>query len=212
MSELQSLPWVDIVGYGGGAFTLWAMYAKTIIPLRIGIVCGNVGLLLFGALAASWPTMVLHAVLLPVNAFRLYQMIRLVREMRQTADEGGTLEPLLQVMERKDVPAETLLFRKDDPSDQMIVIGTGAVMLEEIDIEIGPGDVLGEIGAFTPDNKRTCTARCKTDCTLYTLSNEALLQLYYQNPKFGLALVRIIVQRLVTNWQQADARVKAMIS
>lgn len=212
MTEILSIPLVDIFGYLGGAITLWAMYAKTIIPLRIGIVCGNVGLLIFGALAFSWPTMVLHGVLLPLNAYRLYQMIKLVREMRDAAEGGGTLEPLLQVMHREDMSAGTVLFRKDDPSDRMIVIGEGTVTLEEIDVDIGPGDVLGEIGAFTPDNKRTCSAVCKTDCTLYTLSNEALLQLYYQNPKFGLALVKIIVQRLVTNWQQADARVKAMIS
>ena len=212
MPDLSSLPMADVMGYIGGLITIWAMYGKTIIPLRIGVVCGNVGLLVFGVLAESYPTLALHTILLPLNAVRLYQMIKVVREMRESAAGDGSLEPLVPFMRRETAVKGTELFHKGDPSDRMIIIETGTVCLVEIDHTIGPGDVLGEIGAFTPDNKRTCTAVCKSDCVLQTLNNDMLLRLYYQNPTMGLALVRIIVGRLLENWQEADARARAAMS
>ena len=104
--------------------------------------------------------------------------------------------------------AGTVLFRKGDRSDRMIVIAHGTVHLDEIGVDCGPGDGLGEIGAFTPDNRRTCTGVCATDCDLYTISNDDMMQLYYQNPQFGMYLMWIIVARLLTNWQDAEARAK----
>ncbi len=94
----------------------------------------------------------------------------------------------------------------------MIVIHSGSIVLEEIDVHCGPGDVLGEIAAFTPDNRRTCTAVCVTECELFTLSNDAMVQLFYQNPRFGMFLVRVIVQRLMKNWRDADARAQALLT
>lgn len=201
---------VEIAGYIGGAITVWAMYGKTIIPLRIGVVCGNVVLIMFGILGGSIPTVALHGVLLPLNAFRLYQMIMVVRKLHHNAHIGGSLDIVTPFMKKETVRQGTELFHKDDISDRIIVIESGAIRLDEINVTIGPGDVLGEIGVFTPDNKRTATALCETDCVLHTLSYEMFMQLYYQNPEMGMALVRIIVGRLLQNWKNADDRARAL--
>lgn len=210
MLNPADLPWVDIIGYSGGAITIWGMFRKTMIPLRLGAIGGNVGFLFFGLLAPSYPTLITHAILLPLNIIRTLQMMRLVREIRESSSQDNSLEPLLPFMRREQAKAGTVLFCKDDRPDRMIVIHSGTVLLEELGTRCGEGDVLGEIGAFTPDNHRTCTAVCETDCVLHILSNEAMLQLYYQNPRFGMFLVRIIVQRLLKNWQDADAATKPM--
>ena len=212
MSFLEAVSYVDLIGYFGGGITLWGLYQRTMIPLRVGAVAGNLGFIGFGLLAGSYPTLVLHAVLLPLNGYHLYQMMRLIRDIRDAADHGNSLEPLLPFMQRVREEAGTVLFRKDDAPDRMIVIHEGTIMLEEIDVRCGPGDVLGEIAAFTPDNRRTCTAVCETECELFTLSNDAMVQLFYQNPRFGMFLVRVIVQRLMKNWQDADARAQALLT
>jgi CRP-like cAMP-binding protein len=36
--------------------------------------------------------------------------------------------------------------------------------LQEIGIEVGAGTMLEEIGLFSADHRRTCTARCRSDC------------------------------------------------
>ncbi|HJP21222.1 MAG TPA: cyclic nucleotide-binding domain-containing protein [Alphaproteobacteria bacterium] len=212
MSFLESVSYVDLIGYFGGGITLWGIYQKTMIPLRVGAVIGNLGFIGFGLLAGSYPTLVLHAVLLPLNGYRLYQMMRLVRDIRDSAGQDNSLEPLLPFMQRVREEAGTVLFRKDDAPDRMIVIHSGSIVLEEIDVHCGPGDVLGEIAAFTPDNRRTCTAVCETECELFTLSNDAMVQLFYQNPRFGMFLVRVVVQRLLKNWRDADARAQALLT
>jgi CRP/FNR family transcriptional regulator, cyclic AMP receptor protein len=212
MSFTEIVPYVDLVGYLGGAVTIWGLYQKTMIPLRAGAVLGNVGFIAFGFLAPSYPTLVLHILLLPLNTYRMLQMIRLVREIREAASQTNNLDPLIPYMTEKREPAGSILFRIDDTPDRMIVIKSGTIRLDEIDVRCGAGDVLGEIAAFTPDNRRTCTAICETDCELYSLSNEAMIQLFYQNPRVGMFLTRIIVQRLLKNWQEADARAQALLT
>ena len=207
---MDSVPWVDLIGYLGGGVTLWGMFSKTIIPLRLGALGGNVGFIIFGLLAPSYPALVLHALLLPLNAYRTWQMVRLVDEFRDAADGDNNLDALLPYMSAITKPAGAVLFEKGDKADRMIVINSGTIRLNEIGVDCGPGDVLGEIAAFTPDNRRTCTAVCATDCDLYTLSNDVMIQLYYQNPKFGMYLMRTVVSRLLGNWQDAEARAKVV--
>ncbi len=202
------VPWVDVIGYLGAATTIWAMGSRTIIPLRIGVICGNVGFLAFGILAMSYPTVVTHAILLPLNIWRTIQLMRLIREIKDSSREEDALQPLIPFMRLEKMKSGTVLFTKGDEPDRMILIKSGTVVLTEIDIRLGKHDVLGEIGIFTPENRRTATAVCETDCDLYTLSHDVMLQLYYQNPRFGLFLVRIIVRRLIKNWQDADKRAK----
>jgi CRP/FNR family transcriptional regulator, cyclic AMP receptor protein len=207
---IETVPWVDLVGYLGAVVTLWGMYSKTIIPLRLGVVGGNVGFLIFGLLAPSYPTLVLHSLLLPVNSYRTWQMIRLVREIREAAEGDNNLNALLPYMSKIKASAGSVLFKKGEKPDQMVIIKSGVVHLNEVGVDCSPGDVLGEIAAFTPDNRRTCTAVCATDCELYTLTNSDMIQLYYQNPQFGMYLIRVVVSRLLANWQDADARAKAV--
>ena len=203
-------PIIDAIGYAGGALTLWGMYGKTMIRLRAGAVGGNVAFLLFGLLAGSYPTVAIHALLLPLNALRLREMITLVREIDEATEGDGNINMLIPLMHREAITKDTVLFRKGDKPDRMIIIHEGTVHLQEIDVDCGAGDGLGEMAAFTPEAARTCTAVCKTNCVLYTLTNEAMIQHYYQNARFGMFLLRLIVRRLVDNWQHAEHRAKSL--
>jgi CRP/FNR family transcriptional regulator, cyclic AMP receptor protein len=206
MQDLLSwINWIDAIGYAGGVVTLWGFSQRTMIPLRMGAIAGNVGFLAFGLLAPSYPTLVLHAVLLPMNTIRLFQSRKLIREIQTASTGDGTLNALIPFMIQQNHNAGDVLFNKGDVPDSMILISEGTVRLEEINTDCGPTDVLGEIAAFTPDNARTCTAVCITDVRLYRLANETMLQLFYQNPRFGMYLVRLIVHRLHGNWAEAEA-------
>ena len=66
----------------GGIVTVWGLNQKMMIPLRVGGVCGNIAFLTFGLMAGSSPTFVLHALLLTLNTYRMYQIVKLVRVMR----------------------------------------------------------------------------------------------------------------------------------
>jgi hypothetical protein len=211
MIPLDVVSSIDMVGYMGGLVTVWGLNQKTMIPLRVGAVCGNIVFLTFGLLAGSNPTFVVHSLLLPLNLFRMYQMIKLVRDMRLSTNQENSLEPLVPFMKRIKEKAGKELFHIGEKPDRMILINSGTVKLKEIDVLCNKGEILGEIAMFTPDGLRTCTAICETDCELFTLSNEAMIQLFAQNPRFAMFMVRVIVKRLLENWQKADAKAQARV-
>jgi len=202
---LATMTWVDAFGYAGGVATLWSFHQRTMISLRLWAIAGNIGFLIFGFLAPSYPTLVLHLVLLPLNTMRMLQSRRLIREIQEAQEGDGGLAALIPFMVEHHHEAGDVLFRKGDVPDSMILVSEGIVHLREIETDCGPGEVLGEIAAFTDDNARTCTAECTTGVRLYSLSNETMLQLFYQNPRFGMYLVRLIVKRLQRNWADAEA-------
>lgn len=204
--------WIDIIGFIAGAILLWGMFKKTIIPIRLSLVCGNIFFIIFGYLSSSDPTLITHACLLPLNSIRLFQVWRLVNHIRSVKSENLNLDLLLPFMNENKKMSGEMLFCKGDPADQMIIIKKGFIRLEELGISCGPDTILGEVAAFSPKSLRTATAIAKTDCQFYTINNEYLLQVFYQNPEIGMFLIRTVVSRLLSNWQNAETRAKAMLT
>lgn len=124
--------------------------------------------------------------------------IERVREMQVERAINGhvSIGRLLANMESQRYRAGEVLFRKGDASAELFYVEKGTVRLSEIGIELGAGAVLGEIGLFSPEHRRTSTAVCKTECELRTVSAADAIRLYYQEPEFALHLLQLIVSRL----------------
>jgi CRP/FNR family transcriptional regulator, cyclic AMP receptor protein len=63
----------DAIGYLASALVLAAFCMKEMIPLRIAAVCSNIAFLIYGLAHGLLPVWLLHAVLLPINCWRLWQ-------------------------------------------------------------------------------------------------------------------------------------------
>ena len=98
------------------------------------------------------------------------------------------------------------LWRRDDAATEMLCVQSGMVRLEEYDETLGAGSHLEEIGPFSPENRRTQGLECVTGCELYSLTADGLYKLYYQNPKLGFHLVRLVVARLLRDAAVAPGR------
>jgi CRP/FNR family transcriptional regulator, cyclic AMP receptor protein len=72
------------------------------------------------------------------------------------------------------------------------VIQQGTVHFPEIGKRVRAGPVFGEVGLFAAEGKRALTAVCEDDCRISTITTDKTLELYYQNPKFGLFLIRLV--------------------
>jgi CRP/FNR family transcriptional regulator, cyclic AMP receptor protein len=57
--------------------------------------------------------------------------------------------------------------------------------LPEIGRTVGPGEIIGEIGIFSPVKARTASAVCETAVTALVLSHHKVLELYYQTLNSG---------------------------
>jgi CRP-like cAMP-binding protein len=111
--------------------------------------------------------------------------------VHQATDED-VLQSLIPYMKTEVHPRGTVLFRQGDPADQLYMIQEGRVHFPEIDKRIGAGEVFGEVGLFASQSVRALTAVCEEPCRLSAISRDKVLELYYQNPKFGFFLIRLV--------------------
>ena len=63
----------DVAGFSASALVVAAFCMEDIISLRLVALMSNVGFLIYGLGLALAPVWLLHTVLLPINAWRLWQ-------------------------------------------------------------------------------------------------------------------------------------------
>jgi CRP/FNR family cyclic AMP-dependent transcriptional regulator len=176
---------------------------KSMLPLRVVALVACLFLVLYGYLAAAMPTLLLYGALIPINIKKTLQIQKLVRAIKNAKSDTPISQWLLPNMTRRTAKAGTLLWKKGDVATEMLYLEAGSLRLVEYDELLVPGSLVGEIGLFAPDNRRTLTLVCVSDCTLYSLSSEGMARLYYQNPKLGFHVMRLIVARLMNDAEKA---------
>jgi CRP/FNR family cyclic AMP-dependent transcriptional regulator len=191
--------WVEGIGYLASLLVFCTFYMKTMIPLRCVAIASNVVFMTYGLTGRIYPVFLLHAILLPLNLVRLRQVRTLIRRVREASSGDLSMEWLIPLMTRQKLAAGHVLFRKGDPARSMYLILKGSVRITEIDVVLGPGTLVGEMGVFAPDNRRTGTAVCESDVEVGAITDEKVLQLYYQNPAFGFSMFRLVLKRMLEN-------------
>ncbi len=191
-----------------GAFTVSSSFVKTMVPLRWLAVFSNCGFLAYGVLHPSFVMALMHGVLLPINCVRLREMIQLTRRVhvatKNTDRSGIWLRPYMKSSRRK---AGEVLFRQGDEAEHLYILVEGRVDFPEINASVVPGEIFGEIAFFSPERRRTLTARCGEDCVLLSIDQSTVRQLYFQNPGFGFEIVGLIAGRLSADVARLRAQV-----
>jgi CRP/FNR family cyclic AMP-dependent transcriptional regulator len=121
------------------------------IPLRWLAVASNLGFIVYG-LAHPAPLMVaLHAVLLPVNLWRVWQMIEpdtpRGRHGRRTSRWRSGCDPTCAANATSRA-AWCLLWATS--ADRLYFVASGDVELPEVGRILGAGQMFGEIAFFAP--------------------------------------------------------------
>lgn len=204
--------WFDAVGYIASLLVFCTFYMKTMLPLRVVAIASNVAFMTYGLLGGVYPVLALHVILLPLNCLRLHQMRRLIRKVREASRGDVSMEWLIPLMTRHHYPKGAVLFRMGDAGNSMHLVLAGSVRILELDALLGPGSIVGEMGVFGPNHRRTGTAVCDTEVEIGSITEQQATQLYYQNPAFGFHLFRIVVQRVLENerrWRDPHGRVSS---
>ena len=186
-----------LLGFAAAALTFTTFMMKSMLPLRVAALASNVLFIAYGYVESLLPIMILHGALFPLNAARLLEIRKRVRDIETALADSPVAQWLLPHMSRRSAPAGTVLFSRGDLAEEMFYVNSGSVRIVEYGDLLGPGTLIGEIGLFAPDGRRTQSVVCDSDCELYSLSQEGLYRLYYQNPKLGFHLMRLIVGRLM---------------
>ena len=180
-----------------GGLVLISSFVKTMIPLRWLAIGSNFGFIAYGAFHPSMPMLLLHSMLVPINLYRLAEMVRLTRHVRAAEASDNLLGIWLRPYMRSATLADgAVLFRKGDIGDRIYLLVDGLIEMGEIGVIVKAGDIFGEIAVFAPDRQRRATARCVGKCTVLSIDENTFKQLCYQNPAFGFKLIGLIAARL----------------
>jgi len=205
---LANITLANLFALIGAIFFVATLLTQTMVPLRVANMIGCAFYAGFGALTGTITTFLLYLLLIPINAWRLRQMLQLVK-MARTATQGDTsMEWLKPFMSERKYKKGDVLFKKDDVANEMFMTITGKFLVKEINVELPPGNIMGELGFLSPDNRRTATVLCLEDGQVLTITYEKLLEIYFQNPQFGYYFLVLTSQRLLEN----NARLQAEIA
>lgn len=195
--------WVDLIGYLAAVLMFSTFYMKKMIPLRAVGASANFVFIIYTVCSylflqrGIWPLFILHVALLPLNIIRMRQMIMLVNKVRESSTGHFAIDFLTPYMGKEYFKKGDCLFKKGDESLKMYYVQNGSLRLDELGIIFDKGELIGEMGLFSSNRKRSATVVCDTDVELLAISKSNVMQLYYQNPKFGFYLVQLVTDRLL---------------
>ncbi|MEY9132786.1 Crp/Fnr family transcriptional regulator [Bradyrhizobium sp. YCK136] len=201
---LANITLANMFALVGAIFFVATLLMQRMVPLRVANMVGCAFFATFGALSGSVATFLLYLLLLPVNALRLRQLLRLVKKARNATQGDMSMEWLKPFMTERRYRHGDRLFRKGDAAAEMFLTVTGKFLVKEIGVELPPGRLMGELGFLAPDKRRTGTVECIEDGQVLTITYERLLEIYFQsNQQFGYYILLLTSQRLLENNQRA---------
>jgi hypothetical protein len=173
------------MGVLGALFYIASLAMKTVIPLRIAAIASACFFLVYGILAYSITTIFLYVILVPLNSYRLYELIQLSMDW---------LEPF---MTKRKCRKGDVLFRKNDEANEMFLAAKGAYRIPELDKTLRPGEIFGELGLLTSEQRRTQSVECIEAGHVLAITYDKVRELYFENPEFGFYLLQLISERLL---------------
>ena len=196
--------WITYIGYLASALVFATFCMRAMLPLRSAAIGSNICFIAYGFFGHVYPVFFLHLLLLPMNVWRTFELIRLTRRVEIAAKTGLPIERFRPFMTKARFDSGHILFQRGDPADRLYFITHGELIVEEIQHVLRPGELFGEIALFSADRQRTQTVRCCTDVELLWLTEQNLIHLCYQSPEVSLHFLRLVTNRLVSNQKRLE--------
>src|SRR6201994_3528598 len=179
---------------------------RTMIPLRVFGILTNLVLIATAIPGHNYAVILVQAVVLLLNSYRLHQMLQLVRDVKRSVNSDLSLEWLKPFMTERKCAAGEVLFYKDEKAEDMFYIVSGRFRLVESGIELPVGAIVGEFGMLSPSKMRTQTLECIEAGVVLSVSYTQVEELYVQNPAFGFYFLRLASARLFQNIEKLEER------
>jgi len=207
---VANINFANMLALCGAILYVATLMVRTIVPLRIIGIISIVFFIGYGALAGAVATFFLYLLSLPINIIRLRQMLTLVKKARISAQGDLSMDWLRPFMTPRKYKKDEVLFKKGDVAKEMFLTVSGKFLVKEIDVELPPGRIMGELGFIDPDNRRTGTVVSLENSEVLTITYDRLLELYFQNPEFGYYFLKLTTERLMQNIGRLEATVAEM--
>src|ERR1700759_2743492 len=115
---LANITLANMFALVGAIFFVATLLTQTMVPLRVANMIGCVFFAGFGALSGTVTTFLLYLLMVPINAFRLRQMLVLVKKARGATQGNTSVKWLKPFMTERKYRKGDILFRKDDAAHE----------------------------------------------------------------------------------------------
>src|SRR5215469_12566888 len=129
-----------LLAYVASALTVGSLGMKTMLPLRIFALFGNLMFVAYGVFEQYYVVTAVNLVILPVNIWRLIEIKRLIRNVRDASNDNHVFDALMPFARRLTPKRGDVIIRKGDPSDSLYLVLEGSLYVEEAKAELGAGD------------------------------------------------------------------------
>lgn len=196
---------IEAVGWLAVAFKLATFSVNSMIWLRVLVILSSVCFIIYSALFQIWPLLAIEVTLLCINAYRLYELIALSRLVTHMTDESEPdFSAAMAYGKKRVIQSGDVLFEKGDPVDSLYYLAEGLVEIEGQNVTVSAGKIIGEMAFFNSSAARMATVRCVEDTVVYELDEKRFTRLQYEDPKFAMAVMRLVTRRLVANAAQTQ--------
>jgi zinc transporter ZupT len=117
------------------------------------------------------------------------------------------IEPLLEHVQRRSIPAGETVFKAGDPGDALYIIASGAVEVINHDdnkiADLGAGQAFGEM-ALLSGGTRTATIRAKSDCQLLLIKKADFDKILVDDPVLAEQVQKLSRERALSNLGSDD--------
>ena len=197
---------IEAVGWLAVVLKLTTFATNSMIPLRFLAMASSVCFIIYSGVFQVWPLLAIELVLLPVNAYRLYEIIALRRLVTHMTDESEPeFSAAMAYGKKRVIQAGNVIFKKGDPVDSLYYLAEGRVEVEDQNVTVEAGKIFGEMAFFNKSAARSATVRCLEDTIVYELDEKRFTRIQYEDPEFAMAVMRTVTKRLVANAAQAQA-------
>jgi hypothetical protein len=137
---LHNITLANMFALAGAIFFVATLLTQTMVPLRVANMIGCAFFAIFGALSGAVTTFLLYLLMVPINAYRLRQMLALVKKARSATQGDMSMEWLKPFMtQRKYRRGDILMKKGDDAATEMLLTVTGRFLVVEINCRTSAG-------------------------------------------------------------------------
>ncbi len=129
-----------------------------------------------------------------------------LRRIPLFADLGDdALERIAAIATEVEAPEGQVLARSDDTASGLFVIEEGSVVVEarERQIELGPGEFVGELALLVPDSTRVARVRACAPTRCLAIGRADFERLLEEEPRIAVAMLRVLARRLMDEMQRS---------
>lgn len=176
-----------------------SIFMKTMDKFRIISIISSVFFIIYALIDRNNYILVFSIVILIINVINIFKIKKTIKSIEETMVDSYSFEWLLPHMKKEIIQENEMIFQKGDKADKMYYIKKGALKIVEINKLVEEGNVIGEMGLFSPMKTRTASAKCVRKIEAYTINHTEIVKLYYKSPILVFKIMQLSIKRFIEN-------------